>query len=350
MWHAVILIFALSQGTSTPQPSPVPEKQAFEKPEGRKKKITVKIEGATLTEALEEISKQVKFNYVTDAYVNDTFVTNINIEEAPLEVVIPQLADIYGRNATLLNGVVVFRDSRWVSRNRLESNLIKAQTMGWKGEGSYQASRYNGEGLSESAAVNFQQKANKKKPLQFPAAQVDIQAKRISIGKFLQRFTKTSGWTAGIEFELAERRISVGMNHVTPAQVIEAITYLVNAKQKLTIEQSEDQKLLDMAQLDHRLERQKLSDALTEKLLSQLSKEQKEALAMGKEVPISLKSLPPELRDLASDYIRQSAQGMNPPFNLDISKIGDSNVVFLPPPSSCLGADAYLPDGTILHF
>ena len=163
----------------------------------------------------------------------------------------------------------------------------------------------------------------------------------------LQSFTEASGWNTSISRALAPYHITGYMERITPGQFLEGVSFLLRAGQQVTIEQTEAHKFALKEIEDGRSAREKLSDALSKKLASQLTKEQKEKIAKGQEVALSLNSMSKELKALAIQYMDiAKPSGVS----LDTSRFNEFDIVFLPPPSVGLGVNGYSDTGEKIGY
>lgn len=313
-------------------------------------RISIVLENATITDAVLKIGAKFKVNILTDVYVNDAPLSKISMENMPLEAAVGQIATLYGRDVYFVNRTYILR-SRSVLLNLAHERTALKDGIHWADEGSIAIMRLGTSPPSPPNKLTHMIQEVKAKPLHLPASLLSLEIRSASLNKVMSKFNSQSAWFTAVETELGERRITAYLPKAPPAQFIDSLSKLLNASQRLTLQQTEDQKMLEKALLGNLSERERLSHALADKLSSLLSKEQKARKERGEQVAVLLKEMPSEMQAMALDYMKQALQEMPPPsLDIDMKRLLDGGIVFLPPPSNCLGVRAFMPDGTPVGF
>ena len=229
----------------------------------------------------------------------------------------PKIASLYGRDMQVINGIIVWRDKKHFIRPALEKRSAENENVFW-GSASWNrdiqvAIRREEENPASAAETRVKTDTDillgteQNRAALLPARLLSIEAKNASASRVSELFSARSGWNVTMETAQESRRLSAQLHRVTPGQALEALTWLLNARQKVTIGQSDAQSKQD-AQLaqdaaDNRSPRFKLSDALAAELSKHLTPEQKADLNKGWSIELDVNSFSSALQKQAMEYV-----------------------------------------------
>ncbi|MCS6777884.1 MAG: hypothetical protein RMJ43_06815 [Chloroherpetonaceae bacterium] len=306
----------------------------------------VEIENATLAEALAAISKAWKINILSDVYVGELKILKLSLREIPEKDILATLQGLgkgSQREVYQVNGVFILRYRHWPVRLEQDRTLQREFGLRWEDMGvSLRILRLDEK--KEENILQFRADATGNR-VTFPARSLSLDVRNASMESVLRQFSAVSGWKVAISRQLSERRIIAQMPEASPGQVMEALTFLMNASQRLTIEQTDTQQAIETEIMDQRPLRGKMSDELMKKLLPLLTPEQRAKLGR-QEISIPVKSLPRDIQKLALRYVDVARAGLP----VDTTRLLESSIVFLPAPATGLGIDAFMPDGSPIKF
>ena len=330
-----------SSKTSTETPS-APPVSTSAKPNSSDANIpiTLKLEYATIAKTTAELGKKYRLNIVTDAHPDDN-AENISMDNVPLGEALRQIAQAYGREIHIVNRIIVFRVPNWFMPKDNEG-LLLGYTTRWTQEGSVEA--------------QYPILANTR--VQLP---LKVSATNASLHQILRKFAEATDWTISVPPARRNDRLNATITGVTPGQFAEALTFLLNARQQITISQTPEQrdlekKLAAAGEYDQKDEREKRSDVLRTELTPLLTKEQKDAIADGKEVALQISSLPESVQKDAISYVNyvcdQISQN-NSDVSLARDRVKEFSVVFMPlfnAPGGAFGVNGFNADGGLINF
>lgn len=279
--------------------TPVVTKNVPAAPPASMKPVSIDVKEARFGDAILALAKQGHFSFVADAYLLDFPLPRVQIEQAPVNIAIKKLAELYDRKITVVNGVFI------LSRNKRE--LVALQD-------KYQQSNY-GQIWASDGEVSIKpiiQIPNgtallKIKPEMMLPSFVSIEANSVAVSKFTGKLSSATDWLIFPKNDFAERRLSAYFERTTPGEVAEAITTLFHARQRVVIEQSDAQVKQDAAQLteltDKRSPRDKASNALLPQILKALTTDQRDKYDAAEQVEISVSKLPAAMQKSIVDFI-----------------------------------------------
>lgn len=138
---------------------------------------------------------------------------------------------------------------------------------------------------------------------------ITIRASGIPLKQLCEQFQKETGWRLEIDPELQNTRIFARWRSVSPGEVVEAISVLlqteVETKLMLTEAQKEARKQAKAQLLKENplAERWRRSDELLQDLLALLSPEEMETFKRGERVDLPLSRLPADVYERALQYV-----------------------------------------------
>lgn len=138
---------------------------------------------------------------------------------------------------------------------------------------------------------------------------ITIRASGIPLKQLCEQFQKETGWKLEIDPELQNTRIFARWRSVSPGEVVEAISVLlqteVETKLMLTEAQKEARKRAKARLLkeDPLAERWRRSDELLQDLLALLSPDEMETFKRGERVDLPLSRLPADVYERALQYV-----------------------------------------------
>ena len=319
---------------------------------------SIVLENTTYADALATISKKWNINIVSDVYVTELPVKSLRLEKIePTNVVsaLRELAAVSDRTTQHINGIYVLRTRTLPHRLGIERFNLQNTAIRWANSGQIVVrrlvenkvsltpvlSRVQEDSLTAAETIFAVRDEAEKQPKRLlPAKLLSLDVKSASMMRVAEQFSQVSGHSLSFGNALSERRIIAQISAATAGQIIEALTFLTNARQRTVIEQTDNQLALEAESLDDRGLRVKLSDVLRKKLAPLLTAEQKAKLG-SEEVSLKVKDLPADIQKMALDYMRSSCPtGMT----LDSSRLMDFDIVFLPPPSVGLGVNGWAED------
>ena len=300
-------------------------------------KINIEIKHGTIGDILAEISKQTKLNFLSDAYSDEGRIP-ISLKNVSTKNAISIIAQLFQRDVVVVGNIFVFRSVKGAGRVAEELSHRSQYPCDWPDAGTITV--------------------DKSKSLNRPVVPIlSLKASRISMTQAVQSVGKEVGWKVRVDPELGQRRFYAEMTDTTPGQFTEALTVLLQGNQQVTLTQTPEQKAADLKAaeeaLDHRADREKESAKIRGDLEKLLSPEQFDKLAKGSEVPLSLKNLPPALRQRTEAYIKFLCDQKSSLLSCDLSRIGEFEIVFLPlaaAPGGSLGVNGFLQGGGQVGF
>ena len=284
----------------------------------------------SLANTLEAISDAYQINMVTDAFPQDakaiTFmpVISANPKGDPMPL-LQGIAERFHLEITQRGGLYVIRHKRWA----LHYKNQQTSPPQWGAQNPLRVTRldkpYSDVAFAAADALDTQT----------PAQRVDINGRSITCARLGTALQEDANWTVHIDRSVSARRVNVFVKNVSPAAVLGAVAYLINAGEEVTLKPTDAQiaaEKYDSIPLGAaERTRHALSDALQTDMEKLLTKEQKADLDNGKHATFSLGDLPPNLQKRALNYINVTASFMSnvvaPP---DTSKWKDFHIRFQP--------------------
>lgn len=345
----ITLILNLLVFSGFPVKVSTPQVSAIKSPE--EKMLTIHLKQTPLGEIIKTISQETGIAIIADAYVNDGVVEDFNINDVTASTALATLAKITGRQVCRINDIYVLRSTNFVIRVLQEQSILKKNTLQWSNEGIISVTRYEDEGIKLLTYLPFALLARLRDQYKIlpklPSLALTLKVSNASLIQTLRKFNSASGWQAGVEPDLAERRLIAEIPKVAPGRLLDALGYLFNSMARVTLERGEANRLLEADMFFPQLDRLKLSNALAAKALGLLSEEQKKKLQNGEDVTLDFKRMPKETRQMAEDYARTALRADG--FALDFSRFGEFALMFSNR-NQALGVDGYLADGTPIHY
>lgn len=305
--------------------------------------ISLELTNATLADVIGALGHKYRVPIVCDCFVNDVKLGPIKYDKVPLADVIHSLADRYQRDSQYTNGIFVLRSRDLPIRSAQEKTAIQQNGFKWPDSGLVESKRWD-EGDALSPAIQFRAQASSKSAPKLPARFIYLEAQNAPAFKVVQALSSSSEWLVDLDIALVQRRMSAYLYHVTPGQAAEAITYLLNAGQHVSIKQTDAQKLNDAEMSDSRDIRVKLSEVLAAKLAPLLTDAQRGQLAKGMDVTLPLSAFSSDLQDLAKSYAELSFGSRTRGLTLDLSRWKSFEIVIVPG-MPALGVNGFSTDG-----
>ena len=325
-------------------------------------RITLDIAHPTLNAVVQALGQQYGINIMSDAYLAEgPTLPALKIDNVPLQVALPRIASVFGRQMGMVDGIVIWRDKKPWFRASQDDFLAEHYQAVWPGPGFVTLTKGD-DFLAPPKQVStlppgpLSASVRPAPPITEAPRMITITAGIIPVKEFAARFTKATEWPVQIDPALANRRVNAYLLHVTPSQTLEALTRVMQVSETVAIGETDAQKrqreqqLADMS--DTRSPREKLSDALKQKLLTLLTDQQKAALATGNnKVPFAVSALSPDLRVAALQYIAAAYQEVKSalPNSLDKSKFGTFTLEF-PPDGQGIGVSGTDANGGAIGF
>ena len=136
---------------------------------------------------------------------------------------------------------------------------------------------------------------------------VTVRATGIPLKQLCEQFDKETGWKVEVDAELQNTRIFARWQSVSPGEVVEAISLLlqtpVEVKMLLTEEQKVWRRAGEEKQLGEGIRRDQRSDELLPELLAVLTPEEMARFKQGERVEIPLSRLTADIYDRALQYV-----------------------------------------------
>ena len=282
-----------------------------------------------LQDALIFLHEKHGVSYVCDILPGDrNWKYPLDIKNKSMTETIAYLSAVFSRSMTNVNGIFVFRGRRWFDAGYNVSESL----------------------LSEPA---LQIERGRRDMDGKPARLVKVSITNTPSGKAVSELSRVSLWPITISGELERRKISLQSDFVSPAALGEAISTLFNAQTAIAIKKTlADREAEKQNDDSHLTERERMCLKLRSEFDSFLSDEQKQK-SLSEEVAIKISDLPATLRSKAIDYITYLANRPGQIVGIDMARIAEFEIVFLPPgqaPRGALGVNGRATDGLPIDF
>lgn len=258
--------------------------------------ITIEMSNCKLSDVVRYIGTTYKINIVADAFLNDEFKQKLVIREVPKEEALMRVAQQFSRDMLIVNDVVVWRHQ--FPQRKAQGEISVQKEFGWKWPDRGSASIFRILPTPQPTTEQMTQGANL-----LPAQLITLDVRDCPVNTFATTFTKEVSWRLSVNRSLAERRISMNLQNVTPAQTLGALTLLLSAAQVVSIGQTEEQIRRDADVLDNRHPLSKERDKITTALLDSLTQEQRSQISKGESVTLDIATMNPALRKKSVDFI-----------------------------------------------
>lgn len=288
---------------------------------------------------LSDMGEKMNFNFLCNVSPTDSTNSYLNFDtDNSVSSTLKKFANSTQRNIHNFDNLILFRTNNWYFNTKDETRQFRNLSQKWTTEGTLEIK-------------NIKQESN------LPAHTLDIYGKWIPVDSFCREISQASGWEISVSPELGKRRIYICAKNVSPGTICDALSFMLNARETITIGQTNRQKQYEedlIKQDDSRLtDREKMSRELRKDLEKLLTPEQKKKMQQ-EEVGIKLSDIPSELRGKVDKYIYYLANrpgGSNP--SIDFSRLNQFEIVFLPPqnaPGGALGVNGWTNIGMPIGF
>ncbi len=323
------------------------------------RKISLMLSNVTLADIVEILGQKYGIPIVADSLINDIPIKSISYSDQTINGIISKIATQQGRELHYINGVAVLRARNFVIRYAQEKIAIQTLNFRWPDMGKVKAGRYNEKGefiLTQPVKTSIA--GTKRIPYspvkafmnELPARFILLEAKNATAATIVYALKNSSNLYIHLDPLIGRRRMTTALHYASSGQAVEAIAFLLNASPIINIEQSDSQKKLEAYMSDERLEREKLSDSLEAKLTSKLTDEQRQKIAAGEQVPITLSSMSDDIRSEAEYYALNALSAANRDL-LDTSRLKDFAIVFMPKSAGIvLGVNGFGKDGNGFYY
>jgi hypothetical protein len=222
--------------------NPRPEKQ-------NEPMVSMGLQNARLSDAVELLGAKYKINIVADAYLDDHIVPSLSVKEVPLSATIKNIASLFRRDAIQVNGVIVLRHRQWYLRSQSEQEYARQFRANWNDDGIVSVERVDplpspGKPVKKTASTA---KSGMEYPTWLPPRFNHASVKNAALRSFMGKFASCTGWEVSYENRIATRRINAKLHHVTPGQTLEALSVLFNTTQRVSLVQGKELKQLEAA-------------------------------------------------------------------------------------------------------
>ena len=242
-----------------------------------------------------------KMRVICDIYPHELRVKVDQIDSSSKERFIATFAQVLGKEAFVLDDVIVFRSVQWA----LYRNLYRTDSgtlTRWQIPGELSIAR------TDQATVSTN----------LPARQVFVRGAFISMNRFSTVFQDATHWGLAVEPEIGAQRIIIYGGDIAPSRVIDGLSILLNASQRVALRRTDQQKLReeaiaagltpDQANLVEK------SKSIRDKLAGVLTDEERTSIDSGSPVTIPLgrlnQSLSKECTAYLTDLLRLAAPGL----------------------------------------
>jgi len=273
-WLNIVAIWMVCRALAQP-PGPPPETD---------------LSPVRFSEVLGRFAEQQKVNVLAEYlnYEESGSVANVSLlRDAPT---LEKIASVFGRRPVRVGDTIVLQTVRFFEYQHYneEREIRIFGDLVWKG-----------------GKLEVQAKKNEDGTMK-----VSIRASGIPLKRLCDQFQKETGWKLHVDPELHNTRILARWHSVSPGEVVEAISVLLQTEVEATLMLREAQKearkqaKVQLLKENPRAERWRRSDELLQDLLALLTPEEMERFKRGELVEFPLSRLPADIYDRALDYVR----------------------------------------------
>lgn len=250
-------------------------------------------------DALATLHEKKGINIVADAYPGEITPLPMSAwENLSADEAVHKIAESCDREIIELDGIMVLRARQWARRQQLLSEKSLPSAARWQDGGKFIVNR-----LDSPEDKDYPQ----------PARSISVIAYRTSTSQLCSQLREKAAYQIVTDSKVAERRVHVFAERITPSNLIGCIAVAINAGPEVKLTQSENQANAEnyaaLAVFPDKIsKRMRESDKLRRDLEPLLTKEQKKSLEDGQSISIRISDLPTGLQKRAMDYISASAQ------------------------------------------
>lgn len=148
-----------------------------------------------------------------------------------------------------MGGTLVLRHRQWAVQRERDRYVVQHHMNSWRGNGRLDiVAKRTSQGMLT----------------------LDVFASEVPAWRFAEVFSQKTGWTVKVEDSIRDVRLFAHWRDASPAQMLEALTVLLNSRQDVTISRSEAQKRKEEKQLEEAFDQRTWEEKASESLLPEL--------------------------------------------------------------------------------
>lgn len=337
MFQAILVTVLFSQISTAPPLEAIPERR-----------ISIQLKRPTILDVAQKLGES-GVNIIVDTGASDASTpSDIDAQGFLLRDVISTMEKLFGRDAFIIDDIVILRDKRWY-RKPLRDSALRPQNPGGLAIGGVNAPVREKTSEEDPVKATSLLRASKK---------ITLSAENAPVDAILEEIRRQSGWKIKADTSLKKRTLTAFVQDVEVSRLVDALSRVLEADTEVTLGKSRERQEAESYLFnggDDPMERLIAeSERLLPDLLDSLSESQKQTLAEKGTLSLKLSELPPSLKDRCLKYLQDNIKQLNASgatINADTNRL-DQSLVNIKDPSNRLrvGGSVFGTDGNLHTF
>jgi hypothetical protein len=306
-----------------------------------------------LSEVLSEIQTKYHINYLCDLCLFDKYKrVNIQIVGKDQDDFILKIAKLFGRIVIKRQNIYILRSVAWTEFEESDKQIEKeVKTIKYTEKPVFNVEFLNKKSLIDELKMDLIDPTT-----EIALVKMNINTAESSIQPLLNDINKRTQWSISVKPEWSQRHVSVSLQNCQLSDFISSVSLLLNGRQRTIIDQTDEQKQREEKENPNKLDVEKISDKLRQKLVDKLSSEDKKKYENGDtNIYLNVGNLPADLKQgigvliqAKLDLLANSVGGGSLP-EIDMSRINEFTIQVAQPPWALymVGRDA---QGNLVGF